>query len=93
MEFLSIKREQREYDLEPISYDSENIIEFRNVSFKYPGSDRLILDNVCFCVRKEKSLELFPCRTKISALADERSAKSAAAAKMIAAVETLYLGE
>ena len=37
-------------------FDSDSVIEFKNVSFKYPGSDRLVIDGLNLTVRGDEKL-------------------------------------
>jgi ATP-binding cassette, subfamily B, multidrug efflux pump len=44
-------------DNQPVDKTSiEGIIEFRNLSFKYPGTDRLVLEDICITLEKGKTL-------------------------------------
>lgn len=44
--------------LVPLPIPLQKGIEFRNVSFKYPGTERLILDRVSFCIEPGKAIAL-----------------------------------
>ena len=46
LEFTSIPSQQRKKDGLMPSFNDNSIIEFRNVSFKYPGSERYALKNI-----------------------------------------------
>lgn len=37
-------------------FDSDSVIEFKNVSFRYPGSDRLVIDKLNLTVRGDEKL-------------------------------------
>ncbi|MCD7747494.1 MAG: ABC transporter ATP-binding protein/permease [Firmicutes bacterium] len=44
-------------DKEP-HWDSDSVIEFRNVSFSYPGSDRLVIENLNLTIKANETLAI-----------------------------------
>jgi ATP-binding cassette subfamily B protein/ATP-binding cassette subfamily C protein len=55
MEFLSIPSKHKAGGLTP-SFDKSSVIEFKNVSFKYPGSENYALRNLDLTIRGDEKL-------------------------------------
>lgn len=55
---LSKKSKHNTADTSPVAVGDGAILELKNVSFKYPGTDRYILKNVSFSVRQGESVSL-----------------------------------
>ncbi|MCL2774234.1 MAG: ABC transporter ATP-binding protein/permease [Oscillospiraceae bacterium] len=55
--FIRLEEHDGAIDL-PVQNMSFNKIEFRNVSFKYPGTDKLILDDISFTIENGKHYSL-----------------------------------
>jgi ABC-type multidrug transport system fused ATPase/permease subunit len=55
-EFMEIPSHQHEMGCEQPVFNSSSILEFKNVSFKYPGSDRYVLENINVTLRGNEKL-------------------------------------
>lgn len=58
---MELSKKQDEYvntDQNPEADDKGLKIEFKNVSFKYPNTERMILKNISICLESEKSLSI-----------------------------------
>lgn len=56
IEFMNIPLRQQETGDKTPSFDKSSIIEFKNVSFKYPGSENYALKNISLKIRGDEKL-------------------------------------